>query len=271
MSDPIKLSIYCYLFNARVRSFDLDGAVANFLSFADEVVIATLAKQEDDTLERLRAYEASSAGRLKVMVSEMDISRNNRFDGDLKTAALQACTHPIRVIADCDERFIPSQRPVWDQLGQQLLTHPILDGWLLPVVDLYGSPDHIRSGVQLGVKMRMHKDTVKRRGVPPFAERGGGLFDTSRSDSTEPLLAAGGLATFTHAFPTHLLHPSICHMLPGYVLHYGFVDLQRRAQLGKAFWKEHWEKRSGREENVATTVGQLMNDVELVKHKLKLS
>ncbi len=265
----LKLSLYGYLFNATVRAFDLDATVANFLSFADEVVIATLAQQEDDTLERLLKHEDALEGRLKVVVVDMDIKRNNRFDGDLKTAALQACTHPIRIIADCDERFLVSQRPAWDDFARALLADPRIDGWLIPVVDLYGREDSIRADQPLGVKFRMHKDTIVRRGVPRYAERANGLIDPSQSDTTEPLRADGNVGQFAAPFPQHLLSPSLCHMLGVYVLHYGYLDFRRRVELGRTFWREHWERRSGHEERVPTRVEDLM-DVPVVPHRLKL-
>lgn len=268
MSDPIKLSIYTYLFNSS-KAWDLDATVANFLSFADEVVIATLADQEDDTLDRLLAHTTTSGDRLKVVVVPMDIKTNNRFDGDLKTAALQQCTHPIRIIADCDERFVPSQRPIWDNLAIRLLSNPHMDGWLIPVIDMYGARHLVRADQSIGVKMRMHKDTVVRRGVPRFAERGGGLIDTSQSDTTEALLADGNLARFGAAHPQHLLHPSTCAMLDAFVWHEGFLNLSRRAELGRTFWKRHWELRSGHDEKVATSLGELL-DVPTVPHNLPI-
>lgn len=273
MSD-IKLSIYSYLFRARAGKFDLDAMVENFTSFANETVICTLANQEDDTLDRLLKWEDALDGKLKVLVIDMDIEKNNRFDGDLKTAAMQACSHPIRVIADGDERFISSQRPAWDYLANQLLSSSHLDGWMIPVLDLYGHPEYIREAQPLGLKFRMHKSSVVRRGVPVFAEKGQGLFDTSASDSTEPLRADGLLASFLCPYDHSLLHPSICRLLKDecYVIHEGFLNLERRAELGRTFWKHHWENRSGREEKVATRVSDLVGDnTVLVRHNLPLS
>lgn len=272
-TSPIKLSIYAYAFNCRVRSFDLDGALTSFLAFADEVVVATLTEQEDDTLSRLNEWAAQSEGRLKVVPVSMNLKANNRFDGDLKTAALKECTHPVRIIADCDERFVASQRPLWDGLATQLLANPRHDGWMIPVIDLYGDTEHIRADQPIGMKLRMHKDTIVRRGVPRFAERGGGLFDTSQSDSTEPLTKGGDLGMWLPTVGRGSLQPNLCgRALKGapYVVHYGFVDLQRRAELGRTFWKEHWERRSGKPERVATSVAEL-TDVPLVKHGLILS
>lgn len=266
----MKLSIYTFLFRARAGAFDLDTTVANFTIFADEVVIATLATQEDDTLDRLRAYEATLGGRLKVVAVPMDINTNNRFDGDLKTAALQQCTNPIRIIADCDERFVVAQRPRWNDLADQLLSNPNIDGWLIPVIDLYGAPEYIRAQHPIGVKMRMHKDTVIRRGVVRSAERGNGLIDTSQSDTTEPLTKQGLLARFAALYPNRLLHPSTCSMLDTYVIHEGFLSLERRAELGRTFWKRHWEARSGHEEKVAIRVEDLIEE-PVVRHNLKLA
>lgn len=266
-----KLSVYCYAFRARAAGLDLDATVANFTAFADEVVITTLAAQEDDTLARLHALEDTLGGRLKVIVLDMDIEKNNRFDGDLKTAAMQACTHDIRIIADCDERFVLAQRFRWNDLAAQLLANPHLDGWMLPVIDLYGHPDYIRMNEPLGLKFRIHKRSVARRGVPSFAEKGAGLIDTSASDTTEPLKADGSLAAFVCPYSPTLLHPSVCRLLADecYVVHHGFVNLKARAELGRTFWKKHWELRSGRPERVATRVEELV-DVPVMKHNLPL-
>lgn len=269
----MKLSCYTYLFRATQAGFDLDGAIENFAAFFDEVSIATVPLEGDDTYERLFAWQTKlGSARLKVHLCKVPIEGNNRFDGQLKTLAMEGCTHDVRIIADCDERFVLAQRPAWDALAEQLLSNQHLDGWSIPVVDLYGGTEYIRANEPLGLKFRMHKRTVTRRGVPAFAEKGGGLFDTSRSDSTEPLTASGALASFICPYPMHVLHPTACRLLEGscYVVHHGFVNLQKRADLGRTFWKHHWEARSGRTENVATTVNELA-DVPLMKHGLTIA
>lgn len=267
-----QFSVYGFVFGARRAGFDLDAAICNFRDFAEEVVIATLAVQEDDTLERLRWHESVSSGSLKVVVVDTDINKNNRFDGDLKTAALQVCSHPIRIIMDADERFVSSQRPMWEEAARRLITNVNVDGWLLPTLDLFGSRDHIRADQPIGLKFRMHKNSVVRRGVPHWAERGGGYFDTSKSDSTEALRANGELASFSPLVPAQFLHPTTASMLSmfPYVVHEGFLDLQRRANLGRDFWKKHWEARSGGHENVVTKVEDFC-EIPVIKHNLKLT
>lgn len=270
--NPPKLSCYTYLFFATRNQFDLNSVVDNFTSFFDEVIIATI-KADDDTYDRLKIWEDKfGTARFRVILTDIDIEKNNRFDGDLKTAAMKECSAgSIRVIADCDERFPLSQRPKWNDLAAQLIISTNIDGYLIPVVDLYGSETHIRATRAAGLKFRMHRDTIVRRGVPKFAEKAGGWIDTSQSDTTEPLTADGNLGHFTPIVNQSILQPNLTSLLADYpyVLHYGFVDLQRRAKLGKNFWKKHWEKRSGREENVVTEVYQFENE-QLIRHSLPL-
>lgn len=269
------ISLYGYLFNSTLRSFDLDGMVSNFTSFADEVVISTLTIQEDDTLPRLLHYqEALGTARFKVVPVDMDITKDNRFDGALKTAAMRSCSVAnLLCIADADERFIAAQRPLWDAWAERLEDTGFLDGLSIPVIDLYGRDQTIRADRPIGLKMRLHKHSVVRRGVPSFAERPDGFFDTSRSDSTEPILSDGRVAQFASIVTNpQLLRPQTCAGLCEYpyVIHLGYLDLARRARLGKEFWREHWERRSGHPEDVATEVSQLIG-VPVIEHHLPLS
>lgn len=270
----MSLSIYTYLFNATARDFDLDGAVANFTSFADEVVIATLSTQEDNTLARLRAHEAALGGKLKIVVSDINPLKDNRFDGNLKTLAMQGCSKDnLLVIADCDERFPLSQRPLWDSWGERLRAIDGCDGLLVPVIDLYGSRDTIRADQAIGQKFRYHKHTVARRGVPSYAERGGGLISTSQSDTTEPLLFNGQLASFGSVVQNPIvLRPQMAQSLAGtpYVIHEGWLDLERRAKIGREWWKPRWEERSGKVEEVPLDKTDLLRH-PLIKHNLNLS
>ncbi len=273
MDNPnIKLSIYFFLFNAKIRSFDLDGCIKNFTAFADEVCCATI-DSEDDTLERLKKYESDlGSNRFKVIYCPDITTKNNRFDGLLKTRAMQACTNPIRIIADADEEFPFHQRPLWDQYAQAMLNESSIDGLMVPVVDLYGSRDYIRADRYFGQKFRMHKDTVFARGVPKFAELPNGLINTKLSDTTEPVNEKGELCKFAEFVRPEMLDPLTSHALNQvpFVIHAGFLSLENRAKIGREFWKNNWENRSGGKESVATTVDEL-KDVLTVKHNLNIN
>lgn len=259
----MKISAYGYLFNATIRQFDLDGMVANFTAFFDETVIATIPSQ-DDTYKRLLAYQDKlGADRFRVVMSDIDISKSNRWDGELKTAALQVCTKSTPqdprcyCIMDGDEKIHLNQRKIWEVAGQVLHNSPDIDGFLVPVIDLIKDEKHARA--QMGYKFRLHKDTVVKRGVIPQAELGNGLFRTDMSDSTEPVLVDGQLARFEP------IRAGI-HM---FVFHYGHLDAERRAKLNREFWREHWKARSGEEPKMALEASELANE-EVVEHGLEL-
>lgn len=275
----MKLSSYSYLFAARKNQFDLDGMVANFTAFFDESVIATI-PYDDDTHSRLLEWEAKSDGKLKVIMVDIDINKSNRWDGDLKTAALQACTKSTKadprcyVIADGDERFPLSNRPKWIDAANRLHETHLCDGLLIPVLDLIQDEHHIKAEENVGVKFRLHKDTVVRRGVVPEAEMGyNNLFDATRSDSTEPLTELGQLATFFHVIrDVHHLWPQgsvVLNQYP-YVVHYGHLDADRRARLNREFWREHWRNRSGQEPNMVLDAEKLKS-VKVVRHQVAIT
>lgn len=256
----MKLSAYTYLFNARKFDFDLDGMVKNFTDFFDETVVATI-PSEDDTYERLLNWNQKLGDKFRVLMTDISLS-SNRFDGDLKTAALQECTKSTPqdprcyVIMDGDETIPLSYAYSWRMAATALYKQNAIDGALIPVVDLYKDKYHAKES--LGYKFRLHKDTVVRRGVLPSAELENGLFDTSKSDSTEPLLANGQLANFAPLARSQL-----------YVLHWGHLNAERRAKLNREFWREHWKNRSGQEPNMALTAEEV-NNVAVIEHGLPL-
>lgn len=258
----MKLSSYSYLFSARKHSFDLEGMVTNFTSFFDETIVATI-PSEDDTYERLLEWQNKlGVVRFRVIMTDIKLS-SNRFDGDLKTAALKECSKSTKLdprcycIMDGDEKINLSYRPLWDAAGIALHAQPDVDGLLLPVIDLIKDERHARP--QMGYKFRLHKDTVVRRGVIPEAELGNGLFSTDKSDSTEPILANGHLARFV----------PLKSKIPIMVFHYGHLDAERRAKLNREFWREHWKNRSGEEPKMALEASEVENEVA-VEHGLEL-
>lgn len=248
--------------------YNYKSAIQNFCEFADEVVCATI-PCKDGTREALAEME-SQYENFKVVETDISLS-DNRFDGKLKTAALQATTNPIKIIADGDERFLLPQKEIWEKNFELLmeLRKDGVDGLLIPVVDLWGDKDHIRVDKPIGQKFRIHLDTVKSRGVIPQAELGGGLFDTSMSDSTEPINEMGHLARFVSVVEGNVMHPLFARGLIGqpYVIHLGYLDLKHRAEKISQFWKPHWEARSGKEEDVEMEV-EILKQYPTIKHGL---
>lgn len=263
-----KFSIYFHLFNAIENSFQYKEAIDNFLSFADEVVCATMPSR-DETLEELKKIAAAHSN-FKLVETNINIT-DNRFDGKLKTAALEKTTHPIKIIADADERFVLSGKDQW-QYYATLLLQQRYDGFLIPVVDLWGDELKIRRSKDIGQKFRMHKGTIVSRGVIPQAELGNGLFDPTISDNTEPLNQNGQLGLFGSIIDSFQLKAENAWMLGKtipYVLHYGYLDFQKRVDLNKAFWDDKWKSYSGKKQNVTTDIETLKAE-KTITHRLVL-
>lgn len=264
-----KISSYGYLFNARKFSFDLDETIKNFTSFFDEVICVTV-KSEDDTYERLLQLEKRYLN-FKVIFSDIQILGNNRFDGQLKTLALQNCSHDLRVICDYDERFPLNQYNLWREMGEALLKASNVDGLLVPVLDLYSNIACIRADQNIGLKFRIHKRSIVKRGVLPSAELADGFFDTSKSDSTEPLKENGQLGNFASMVDPEYLNPLRASSLENipHVFHLGYLDLERRLKISVEFWKKAWEERSNKPENIIVNKAEL-ESYPMVYHNLSL-
>lgn len=265
------LSIYGSIFNATIGQFDLERMVDNYFQFAPEVCLAT-APSKDDTAERLAKLQSKHSG-LKVINTTIDVVADRRFDGNLKTAAMRACNNPVRMIMDLDEVLLdtPVQHDLWDMFVAYMAGTPAADVALIPVLDLYGSRETIRNS-NLGVKFRLHTARVHARGVPSFAELGDGRFDPTKSDGTETINADGTLCTMFQAADPRVLTPAnaaaLAEAVP-MVIHEGFLDLQRKALLGKQFWKDKWDSYDGSTQDVKTDAAQF-DLTGLVRHGITL-
>ncbi len=270
----MKLSIYFYLFNAELRQFELDNCINNFCSIADEVVCATI-PSEDNTLERLKAHEKEKGKDLfKVIESNISLS-DNRFDGKLKTLALQNCkkhdNSRLYCIMDADEYIPLSNKPKWEIWSEVLLKSP-LDGLLIPVIDLFKNIDSIRAERDIGQKFRLHKNTVTSRGVVSWAERPNGFIDHTQSDTTEPLNFMGELCNFQSCVGNGDLMPMVSFNLvkTPYCIHTGSLSLERRAKINKDFWKTKWQDRTLTPINDIVTDARELASIKTVAHHLPL-
>jgi hypothetical protein len=264
-----KISAYGYLFNARKFSFDTEKTVSNFCAFFDEVVCATV-PSEDDTREVLAELEKRYAN-FRVIDSNIKILGNNKFDGQLKTLAMNECKNELRCIVDYDELMVLSNRDKWDKYCDYLLSNKFIEGIMIASLDLWGNEHKIRSDTPIGQKFRLHKSSVYARGVPNFAQLSDGRIDTSKSDTTEAIDFNGNLCKFQSITPQMLLNPMFADQLVEfpYTLHYGTLDFERRAKIGREFWAEAWSERSGRPEQVATTKNELAN-IPVIHHNLPI-
>lgn len=262
------ISIYSTGFNLVSNGFSYERSIQRFLAVGNEVVIA-VNTSEDDTLNLLKQI-AKREKRLNIV--EVDIPYSDiTLDGRLKDIALQATTQPIKIQLDMDEAIPESARNRWIQYGRHLLAQTQVDCFMVPTIDLWGSPEMIRADKDVGVKFRLHKAGLKR-GVWRRAWKAGGHIDTSMSDSTELLSQDDELVRAAAVAPPHCLKPENVHMLSEgiYTIHEGYLSFDQRIRVNQAFWKERWPMYSGHEENVATDRKEL-EVVKTCRHGLALS
>lgn len=266
------ISIYSAMFNVCKFSFNYEKNIKNWCNFVgpDGEVIITCNTSEDNSYEELCNLRENSNLK-QLIIYKTEIPYTNRFDGKIKTEALKHCSEPIRILMDADEYIPLGQKELWNEWADFLIEHrDKIDGLLIPTIDLYGSTQTIRKNNNIGQKFRIHTDKIKARGVIKSAELPGGFFRTDLSDNTEPLLENNELGRFYSIIQnSDDLKPENSKKLLVYTVHEGYLDLQRKANHGKLFWKEAWENYSNKSENVATDISQLENE-EVTKHNLDI-
>ena len=261
------ISIYTSAFNIIKGNFPYKEAIDNFCSFADEVVIA-VNTSEDKTL---LALQYLSVQYKNLFIVRTDFSYTDPgLDGKIKNAALQACTHDICLQLDLDERVLLSQKTLWYDMASNLLAAQS-SAIMVPVIDLFRDSEHCRG---INFKWYLHKRAGSYRGVVNFARLSNGCHDTSKSDSCELIDAWGNLLP-----SAYLLNPQSSfevnlsfikqYNLP-YVLHYGYVDLNRRIELNKHFWANHWSVEAGKKVDVPLEL-TFFENIPIIEHGLLLT
>lgn len=260
-------SIYSAGYNIQKFNFSYEKNIKNWADFVGprgQIVVA-VNKSEDQTLELLQSLQKEIS---ILELFETDISYTNRIDGLTKTAALDKCLLPIRCLMDFDEFFPTKSQNIWGNYVESLIKSPY-DGLLVPSLDLWGSTKNIRKNCNIGQKFRIHKESIKSRGVISSAELPGGYFDTSKSDCTEALLSDRNLGYFAQIVDPAFLRPENSQLLQNlpFTVHESYLDFARKANHGKHYWKKAWEGYSNHSENVATEISELEKE-DVVEHGL---
>jgi hypothetical protein len=271
-----KIAAYVSAWNLIDNGFDYQTSLRAMLAFFDEVVVA-VNTSTDSTLLALQSFadQIENAGRLRIISTSFSYT-DVTFDGAVKNAALQACSKGpdwAYCQMDLDETVLLSQRAMWREYVKELLVHPVLECFMFPSLDLWGSKDKIRADKPIGLKFRLHKGGLYR-GVwnGAWLDAAWTRFDISRSDSCELINEQGNLARASPIVPTQYLHPASCFMLTSYplVIHNGYLDYNQRVKVNKAIWADHWKLRNGGQPaEVFTDVGD-MRELPVVPHGLKL-
>ncbi len=259
-------SIYSSAFNLIKNQFDYEGAIKNFCSFADEVVIA-VNTSVDCTFERL--VQLQKAYDNLVLIETSFSYQNPAFDGLIKNAALQHTTEPLKIGLDMDERISLDNKSAWVEYANYLSDSIHGKALFIPVIDLFRDHAHYKS---IGQKWYLHTKGLKR-GVVNFAKKENGKIDIEKSDTCELLnqddslvLSLGMPIPRSKSYLDFIKKNSI-----PYVVHIGYLDTNRRVNVINPFWKTHWENRAGHEvTNIALKESDLVKEPYL-EHGLRFS
>ena len=225
------ISLYTTAFNLKDFNVDLDDCLANWFYYADEIVIATLKKDEEDVREKITSSKFSDSEKITLVSADLDIPEDVYWDGKLKNTSLQSCRYNVAIQVDLDER-LSGDKEGYIQIAKEINKHDFPCSVMLPTINLYGDLDHF---ADVGYKWYMHTREHTFRGPVNFALKNDGNFDPEKSDTCELIDEKGNLIpcigkiAFTNNDPK--------------VIHLGFLDIQRRANLNKNFWKDIWSER----------------------------
>lgn len=268
----MKISVYTSLYNLGNNLFDWESKLAEFIDFADELVVATTSKCKDDTIEQLRLSSVlSNRGiftpeRFKLIITDIPFD-DLAFDGKLKDAALQACTGDVCCLLDMDES--PYNWSSWEDIGSQLIKSSF-DGILIPTIDLFHDANHYKS---IGFKWYMHKNHKGiHRGVVNFARLPNGKIDHTKSDTTEPIYANGSLINAAYLIEPNISDSDKLDIIRNYdlahVIHTGWLDKEKRKKASE-FWQPVWSNRAGFEVNSGET-DETLSKIPYYPHNLNV-
>lgn len=270
------ISIYNSSFNIVSAGFDWKPVLQNWLDFLNgtgQIVIA-VNKSTDDTPKVLREWfakwkEENIWSHTKIDVIDIDISYDDpEFDGKGKAAALEKCTEPYCTLLDLDEVIVPSQRRLWRLLCQELERSPY-DGFMIPVVDLIGKEDRLKS---IGAKWYLHRNRPQiTRGVVKFAYREDGSIDKTKSDTCEAIYGETGelihsAAIINLSLPPQMILPALETRQVPFVYHLGYLNLEQRLKRAE-FWRPVWDNRDKKSSEPKLTLEDLKK-IPRIKHNL---
>ena len=265
----MKISCYISAFNIDKGQFDYERCLKSCAEYFDEVVVATI-KDNDDNTQNILEREARILENIKVVRSDLEQS-TFLLDGKLKNVALQKCSNDICVQMDLDETPY-GEIGGWDIFARRVYNSDEYDCSMLPVLNLYKTPEFYTDIAQ---KFRIHKKYSTHpyffgkkleRGAFKEARLTNGGVDPKVSDTTELIHPDGSLVVCSS--PSNVDIDYFKYQFPS-VIHWGYVDLERRADLNKSFWKETWDGYSGEEQDVGVTIEEL-DGKECFRHGLDL-
>lgn len=232
----VNISIYLAAYRLESNLFDWRKSLDNYCQFAEQVVIATTVFSGDNTIELLKDYGRNNP-KIKLEITNFALNTLD-FDGNIKNAALQACSNDYCILLDLDEEIPVLQKSLWIK-GCGIIKDCGLDGLLIPSINLCRNKYHYKD---IGYKFYLHKKDGISRGILNAAKLPNGHIRVDMSDTTEPITNSGELGKFSS-------YPKDIEILrqgnTPYVFHDWASDFDQRIEQNR-FWKPVWELRAGR-------------------------
>ncbi len=261
----MKISTYSTFWNAIRHKLDFKGALDNWATFSDEIVIA-VGTSTDDTFNAISFYAMEQNYPVRLIRTAYDFENDPYAYGKTENAALQGCTGDLMVQQNGDERMLVTREKL-HELEWQLRCRMDISAYFVPTIDLYGSKERY---LNIGRKWYIHRSGLFR-GPAKVGIKPDGRPDYNKTSSDELLDITGNLV------PTlPLLEDLSIESLRTYAeaggpvsFHLGYLDLKERLDRS-IWWKAFWERATGGDKNThPTTIEELANK-ETKEHGLPL-
>ena len=266
----MQIDFYTSAFNIIKNNFDYIPAIENWVKVANKISIA-VNTSDDSTYEKLEELYEQYPNKLSIFKTDVSYDDPD-FDGKIKNLALQNCSSDIVFGLDLDERIPMNMIHRLFLYAEALKDDKTNDCYALPSIDIYKDMDHFS---KIGYKWYLHKRKGCYRGTVNFAKNEDGTHDITKSDSCELINEYGNLVNIRY-FPSYnprintpdeKLKTVLQNNVP-YVIHLGYLDIQRRNELNNNFWKKQWEVESGKPQIVKTL--EELDSQPIYKHNLRL-
>lgn len=261
----MKVSTYSTFWNAIRLKLDFKGALDNWATFSDEIVIA-VGDSKDDTYNALNFYALEQNYPVRLIRTHFDFENDPFAYGKTENAALQGCTGDLMIQQNGDERMLITREKL-NELEWQLKCRPDISALFVPTIDLYGSKERY---LNIGRKWYIHRPGLYR-GPAKIGIKPDGKPDYNKTSTDELLDFMGNLVpTLT------LLEDLSIESVRAYVaaggpisFHLGFLDFKDRLDRS-IWWKQFWEKATGGDSNTHPTSIEEMAAKEAKEHGLPL-
>lgn len=247
MNKPLT-SIYTTAFNLSKCEFwdDFHKFIVRNAPFADEIVVATLAQEEQEIWSFLaRCFPNTN---VRIAVANHLSYDSFALDGKLKDFALKSCDGDVLIQLDLDEYLQPNYpwRSFFESRANLVLSSHVL---MLPSFNLIGDESHYSS---ITLKWYVHGREYSR-GVQKHARLDNSKFpdwptsfNKEASDGCELLDKNGELPNkvIQSVFLTQDWH---CLLGAPFIVHEGYLNLERKAKRNREFWRQTWTSYGGQE------------------------